>query len=213
MCTSPKIPGLNPSLPLPPCAGHVRHRPLAQSLRTTSPGRAPLHRRRRRSIRSPVAATYSSPALCPMSTTSRTWGTSSAVSIPSAVLSPPPILLPRALAYPPFCFSDGFGFGRHLQACSAPTCSRGTVGCEGTTRSTYAASTSTGRPPRPRPWRRSARPRRSATSERALPSRCHFSLILVCLYRIRQSTVMKSIQHCFELPHIQIRTKVSVINL
>jgi hypothetical protein len=53
------------------------------------------------------------------------------------------------------------------QVCSAPTCSRGTAGCVGTTRSTYAGRTSTGRLLRRKPWRRIARPRKSATSEQA----------------------------------------------
>jgi hypothetical protein len=51
--------------------------------------------------------------------------------------------------------------------CSAPTCSRGTAGCGGTTRSTYAGRTSTARLLRPKPWRRNARPSKSATSEQA----------------------------------------------
>lgn len=55
--------------------------------------RPPWRRRRRlrrRSCRSPAAATYSSPAPYPMWTTSRTSGTSSDVSVPPSLPSAPP---------------------------------------------------------------------------------------------------------------------------
>jgi hypothetical protein len=96
-----------------------------------------------------------------------TSGTSSAVSIrlPPIFFSHPFVSLS--------CFpSDGDSIRRSCaQVCSAPTCSRDTAGSGVTTLSTYAGLTSMAPPPRRRPWRRSARPRRSAISKPT--SVCH----------------------------------------